>query len=52
MMVLLVRFYFENDFYNPGQNISNKMEKFSKTGQKNKSLVSIFVCILTAIAKD
>ena len=37
--------------YNPGQNIWNKMEKSSKTGQEKKSLVSNFVCVLTANAK-
>ena len=42
-------FEFEN--YNPGQNIWNKIEKFNKTGQGKKSLVSIFACFLTAIAK-
>ena len=28
--------------YNPGQNICNKIEKFSKTGQDKKSLISAF----------
>ena len=37
--------------YNPGQNIWNKMEKFSKTEEEKKGLVSIFACFLTAIAK-
>ena len=37
--------------YNPGQNISNKIEKSSKTGQIKKSLISTFACFLTAIAK-
>ena len=37
--------------YNPGQNIWNKMEQFSKTGQEKESLVSVFVCFLTAIRK-
>ena len=36
---------------NLGQNIWNKWEKSSKTGQEKKSLVSIFACFLTAIAK-
>ena len=33
------------------QNIWNKMEKCSKTGQEKKSLVSIFARFLTAIGK-
>ena len=37
--------------YNPGQNIWNKMEKLTKTGQGKKSLVSIFACFLTTITK-
>ena len=31
-------------FYNPGQNIWNKIEKSSKTGQDKKSLISTFAC--------
>ena len=30
------------DIYNPGQNISNKAEKPSKSGQDKKSLISTF----------
>ena len=37
--------------YNPMQNIWNKLEKSSKTGQDKKRLISIFVCFLTATAK-
>ena len=37
--------------YNPEQNIWNKIEKFSKTGQDKKILISPFACFLTAIAK-
>ena len=37
--------------YNLGQNIWNKMEKSSKSGQEKKSLVSVLTCFLTAIAK-
>ena len=37
--------------YNLGQNIWNKMEKSSKTGQEKKSLASFLVFFLTAIAK-
>ena len=37
--------------YNPGQNIWNKLEKSSKTGQDEKSLISTFACFLTATAK-
>ena len=37
--------------YNPGQNIWNKIEKSSKTGQDKKSLISTFACFLTATAK-
>ena len=36
---------------NPGQNIWNKIEKSSKTGQEKKSLISTFEGFLTAIAK-
>ena len=36
---------------NLGQSIWNKMEKSSKTGQEKKSLLSIFTCFLTAVAK-
>ena len=38
-------------FCNPEQNIWNKMEWSSKTGQEKKSLVSVFACFLTAIGK-
>ena len=37
--------------YNPGQNIWNKIEKSSKTGQVKKILISTSACFLTAIAK-
>ena len=37
--------------YNPRQNIWNKAEKSSKTGQGKKSLISTFACFLTATAK-
>ena len=37
--------------YNPGQNIWNKIEKYSKIGQDKKSLTSTFACFLTDIAK-
>ena len=37
--------------YNLGQNIWNKIEKSSKVGQGKKSLMSTFVCFLTAIVK-
>ena len=35
---------------NPMQNIWNKLEKFSKTGQDKKSFISTFACFLTATA--
>ena len=35
----------------PGQNIWDKIEKSSKTGQGKKSLISTFTCFLTATAK-
>ena len=35
----------------PRQNIWNKMEQSSKTGQEKKSLVSAFACFFTAIHK-
>ena len=37
--------------YNSRQYIWNKIEKSSKTGQPKKSLISTFVCFLTAVAK-
>ena len=37
--------------YSPRQNIWNKMEKSSKTGQEKKSLLSGFACFLTAICE-
>ena len=40
-----------NFLYNLGQNIWNKIEKSSKTGQDKKSLISTFACFLTATAK-
>ena len=36
---------------NSAQNIRNKLEKSSKTGQIKKSLIYTFACFLTAIAK-
>ena len=36
---------------NPMQNIWNKLEKSSRTGQDKKSLISTFACFLTATAK-
>ena len=36
---------------NPGQSISNKIEKSSKTGQDKKSLISTFACFLTVNAQ-
>ena len=36
--------------YNPEINISNKIEKFSKTGQEKKSLISVSARFLTALA--
>ena len=33
------------------QNMWNKLEKFSKTRQDKKSLISTFACRLTATAK-
>ena len=37
--------------YNPGQNIWNKIEKSSKTGQGRKSLIYTFPWFLTATDK-
>ena len=36
---------------NPGQNIWNKVKKFSKIGQDFKNLLSNFACFLTVIVK-
>ena len=41
----------EYRIYNPGQNIWNKMEESSKTGQEKKNLVSVFAYFLTDIDK-
>ena len=40
-----------NFFYNPGQNIWQKVKKSSKIGQDFKNLLSNFACFLTAIVK-
>ena len=37
--------------YNPQQNIWDKIEKFSKTGQDKKTLIFTFACFFTAITK-
>ena len=37
--------------YNPGQNIWNKIDESSKTGQDKKRLISTFSHFLNAIAK-
>ena len=37
--------------YNPVKNIWNKIEKFSKIGQGNKSLISTFACFLADMDK-
>ena len=39
------------EFYNLGKNIWKKIEKFGKTGQDKKILVSTFACFVTAIVK-
>ena len=36
--------------YNPAQNIWNKMEESTKTGQDKESLVYILACLFTATA--
>ena len=41
----------KNSYYNPGQNIWNKMEQPSITGQEKKRLVSVFAYFLTATHK-
>ena len=43
--------YFTGKNYNPGKNIWNEIGKSSKIEQDKKSLISTFVCFLTAIAK-
>ena len=43
--------FFLETICNPMQNIWNKIEKSSKTGQDKKSLISTFVCFLTATTK-
>ena len=37
--------------YNSMQNVWNKLEKSSKTGQGKKSLISTFACFLIAAAE-
>ena len=37
--------------YNFGQNIWNKINKSSETGQDKKILIPTFACFLTAVAK-
>ena len=37
--------------YYPGQGIWSKMEKSSKVGQDEKSLISTFACFLSATAE-
>ena len=44
-------FIAQKEIYNHMQNIWNKLEKSSKTGQGKKSLMSTFACFLTATAK-
>ena len=39
------------NIYNLGQNIWNKIEKSSETGQEKKSLISTLASFLTAVAK-
>ena len=46
-----MKFYIFKLIYNPGQNIWDKIEKSSKTGQDKKRLTSTFACFLTATAK-
>ena len=43
-----ILFWKKLKYYNPGQNIGNKIEKFSKTGQGKEILISTFACFLTA----
>ena len=38
--------------YSPGQGIWGNIEKSSEAGQERKSLITTFVCFLTAIAKS
>ena len=45
-------FPFAGSNYNLGQNILNKIQKFSNTRQDKKSLISTFAFVLTAIAKE
>ena len=44
-----MKFYIFKLIYNPGQNIWNKIEKSSKTGQDKKSLISTFACFLITL---
>ena len=44
-------FFWSPYFYNPGQNIWNKIEKSSKAGQDKKSLISTSAYFLIATAK-
>ena len=51
LIQLLFRYFFKGYTYNPEQNIWNKLEKSSKTGQDKRSLISTFACFLTGTAK-
>ena len=41
--------YFKSIVYNPGQNISQKVKKYSKIGQDLKNVIYNFACFLTAV---
>ena len=43
-MKITIEFYIFELVYNPGQNIWNKIEKYSKIGRDKKSLISTFAC--------
>ena len=40
-----------SNVYIPGQNIWNKIEKYSEIGQGKKALISTYACSVTAITK-
>ena len=42
----------QNLYHNPGQNIWNKIEKYSKTGPAKKHLISTFACFFTCYCQS
>ena len=43
------RLFAKRNYYNPGQNIWQKVKRYNKIGQGFKNIISNFACFLTAI---